>query len=263
LDGEIRQYITDGIANDFLSDETRERRTAIQDKAAQDKEAIDQQIMALVSQSADARAETIETEADEQPWHPLFIGLAQIAFLTWEPIDQEIYLAAVAFVFFWVLLAESLVIFLPERIYIMHMRDADNANAQAEAEAVEEFAKRSAAAKKGAATRRRGMKIEKSKVWWKNRVETILSMRRQGYTTEEIARSYGWTIEAMRMYLRDYVTRDELSFIFQTDASSDTSADVESEEEVEETDEADEADLADEEAVDDDDDDDADDTAGS
>ena len=260
LDAEIRQYITDGIANDFLSDETRERRTAIQDKAAADKEAIDQQIMALVSQSADAKAETIETTADEQPWHPLFIGLAQIVFLTWEPLDQEIYLAAVGFVFFWVLLAESLVIFLPERIYIMHMRDADKANAQAEAEAVEEFAKRSAAAKKGAATRRRGMKIEKSKVWWKNRVETILSMRRQGYTTEEIARSYGWTIEAMRMYLRDYVTRDELSFIFQTDASSGTSADVESEEEVEETDEADEADLADEEAVDDDD---ADDTASS
>ena len=44
--------------------------------------------MALVSQSADARAETIETAADEQPWHPLFIGLAQIVFVTWEPIDQ-------------------------------------------------------------------------------------------------------------------------------------------------------------------------------
>ena len=264
LDAEIRQYITDGVNNDYLADETRERRTAIQDKAARDKEAIDQQIMALVSQSADARAETIETTADEQPWHPLFIGLAQIVFLTWEPIDQQIYLAAVGFVFFWVLLAESLVIFLPERIYIMHMRDADKANAQAEAEAVEEFAKRSAAAKKGAATRRRGMKIEKSKIWWKNRVETILSMRRQGYTTEEIARSYGWTIEAMRMYLRDYVTRDELSFIFQTDASSDT-------------DEADAKDAADakipddsaaeeEELVDEEefvDDDDADDTPSS
>ncbi len=169
--------------------------------------------------------------------------------------------------FFWVLLAESLVIFLPERIYIMHMRDADKANAQAEAEAVEEFAKRSATAKKGAANRRRSMKIEKSKIWWKNRVETILSMRRQGYTTEEIARSYGWTIEAMRMYLRDYGTRDESSFIFQTDASSGT----------DEADANDEADAADakipslsgteeEELVDEEefvDDDDADDTASS
>jgi hypothetical protein len=162
-----------------------------------------------------------------------------------------------------VLLAESLVIFLPERLYVLHLIDSDQLGAQKEAEQAEEFAKRSAAAKKGAATRRRGMKIEKSKIWWKNRVETILSMRRQGYTTEEIARSYGWTIEAMRMYLRDYVTRDELSFIFQTDASSGTS-------------EADAADAADAKYPDDSDaeeielvdeeepvDDDADDTASS
>ena len=252
LDAEIRQYITDGVNNDYLADETRERRTAIQDKAAADKQAIDEQIMELVSETATARADTIETTADEKPWHPLFTGLAQIAFVTWNPTDRQTYLAAVAFVFFWVLLAESLVVFLPERLYVLHMTDADQIGSQKEAEQAEEFAKRSAAAKKGAATRRRGMKIEKSKIWWKNRVETILSMRRQGYTTEEIARSYGWTIEAMRMYLRDYVTRDELSFIFQTDASSDTS---------EETDETDEADLVDEEeAVDDDD---ADDTPSS
>ena len=89
-------------------------------------------------------------------------------------------------------------------------------------------------------------------------------MRRQGYTTEEIARSYGWTTDAMRMYLRDYVTRDEMSFIFQADASSGT-------------DEADAADAADannpdvsdvdeEELVDEEepvDDDDADNTANS
>ena len=28
LDAEVRQYITDGIANDYLADETRERRSA-------------------------------------------------------------------------------------------------------------------------------------------------------------------------------------------------------------------------------------------
>ena len=74
-------------------------------------------------------------------------------------------------------------------------------------------------------------------------------MRRQGYTTEEISRSFGWSIEAMRMYLRDYVTRDELAFIFQTDAKSDTEEPVESggEEEI------DEAELVDEEDVDADD----------
>jgi hypothetical protein len=242
----------------------RDRRTALQDRAAEQKSAIDQQIMALVSQSADARAETIETAADEKPWHPLFTGLAQVAFVTWDPTDRQIYLAAVAFVFFWVLLAESLVVFLPERLYVLHLIDADQLGSQKEAEQAEEFAKRSAAAKKGAATRRRGMKIEKSKIWWKNRVETILSMRRQGYTTEEIARSYGWTIEAMRMYLRDYVTRDELSFIFQTDASSGTSeadaADAADAKYPEDSDAEEEELVDEEEAVDDDD---ADDTASS
>ena len=249
LDAEIRQYITDGVNNDYLADETRERRTAIQDKAAADKQAIDEQIMELVSETATARADTIETTADEKPWHPLFTGLAQIAFVTWNPTDRQTYLAAVAFVFFWVLLAESLVIFLPERLYVLHLTDADQLGSEKETAAAEEFARRSAAAKKGAATRRRGMKIEKSKVWWKNRVETILSMRRQGYTTEEISRSFGWSIEAMRMYLRDYVTRDELAFIFQTDAKSDTEEPVESEGE----EEIDEAELVDEEDVDADD----------
>ena len=264
INQEIYNLDNDGKLNEELTTQMRDRRTALQDRAAEQKSAIDQQIMALVSQSADAKAETIETTADEQPWHPLFIGLAQIVFLTWEPIDQQIYLAAVGFVFFWVLLAESLVIFLPERLYVLHLIDSDQLGAQKEAEQAEEFAKRSAAAKKGAATRRRGMKIEKSKIWWKNRVETILSMRRQGYTTEEIARSYGWTIEAMRMYLRDYVTRDELSFIFQTDASSGTSeADAADAADAKYPDDSDaeEIELVDEEEPVDDDD--ADDTASS
>ena len=51
------------------------------------------------------------------------------------------------------------------------------------------------------------------------------------------------------MYLRDYVTRDELAFIFQTDAKSDTEEPVESEGE----EEIDEAELVDEEDVDADD----------
>jgi hypothetical protein len=264
INQEIYNLDNDGKLNEELTTQMRDRRTALQDRAAEQKSAIDQQIMALVSQSADARTETIETAADEKPWHPLFIGLSQIAFVTWDPTDRQIYLAAVAFVFFWVLLAESLVVFLPERLYVLHMTDADQIGSQKEAEQAEEFAKRSAAAKKGAATRRRGMKIEKSKVWWKNRVETILSMRRQGYTTEEIARSYGWTIEAMRMYLRDYVTRDELSFIFQTDASSGTDeADANDEADAKYPDDldAEEKELVDEEEPVDDDD--ADDTASS
>lgn len=130
LDAEIRQYITDGKNNDELADDSRARRSQLQDEAASQKAAIDQQIMALVVSGSQARVETIETEATAQPWHPLFVGLAQLFNGTWEPSDKQIYIAAICFVIFWVLLAESLVIFLPERIYVMHLHDADAGRAK-------------------------------------------------------------------------------------------------------------------------------------
>ena len=136
LNAEIRQYITDGLNNDDLADDTRERRNAIQDQAAADKREIDNQIMQLVMSGAETRTEAVETVADAQPWHPLFVGMAQVTSWSREPSDWSIYLNAIAFVVFWVLLAESLVIFLPERIYVMHLNDA-------------EYARRSAASKKG------------------------------------------------------------------------------------------------------------------
>jgi hypothetical protein len=56
--------------------------------------------------------------------------------LTWskEPTDWAIYLCGVGFIVLWVLLAEALVIFLPERIYLMHLRDAEARPAPLEAE---------------------------------------------------------------------------------------------------------------------------------
>lgn len=151
LNAEVRQYITDGLNNDFLADETRERRNAIQDQAAADKRAIDDQIMQLVMSGAESRTEAVETVADAQPWHPLFVGMAQVTSWSREPTDWAIYLNAIAFVIFWVLLAESLVIFLPERIYLMHMHDADQA-------------KKSDAAKKGWETRKGAEQEEREKL---------------------------------------------------------------------------------------------------
>ena len=127
LNAEIFNLDNDGKLNEDLTRQMRDRRTALQDQAAADKRAIDEQIMALVIGGANARAETIETEADAQPWHPLFVGMAQVGYglnATWEPSDKRIYISAIIFIIFWVLLAESLVIFLPERIYVMHLHDA-------------------------------------------------------------------------------------------------------------------------------------------
>lgn len=168
LNAEIRQYITDGLNNDDLADDTRERRNAIQDQAAADKREIDNQIMQLVMSGAETRTEAVNTVADAQPWHPLFVGMAQVTSWSREPSDWSIYLNAIAFVVFWVLLAESLVIFLPERIYVMHLNDA-------------EYAKRSAAARKGHETRKEkedankdGLQIE-DKGYWESRIVKALN----------------------------------------------------------------------------------------
>lgn len=125
LNAEIRQYITDGLNNDDLADSSRERRDTLQDDARAQKQAIDDQILALVAGGAEERTQAVSAATEFMPWHPLFIGLAQLFTWTKEPTDWAIYLSAVGFIIFWVLLAESLVIFLPERIYEMHMHDAE------------------------------------------------------------------------------------------------------------------------------------------
>ena len=186
LDAEIRQYITDGLNNDDLADDTRQRRTALQDQAAIDKRAIDEQIMQLVVDGSQARTDTIETEANAQPWHPLFVGLAQLFNGTWEPSDKQIYVAAIMFVIFWVLLAESLVIFLPERIYVMHLNDA--------ARAEEKDPVRVAAGQKAAETRKR-----------KNRLIKKIEEQWQGYERQWLAglkkaRNTNWSADAINDY---------------------------------------------------------------
>lgn len=127
LNAEITQYISDGLNNDDLADDSRARRTRLQDQAALDKREIDDQILQLVAGGAAARTDAVEKEADAEAWAPLFIGMAQLFTWTKEPTDWAIYLSAIGFVIFWVLLGESLVIFLPERIYVMHMHDAEHA----------------------------------------------------------------------------------------------------------------------------------------
>ena len=182
LDAEIEQYITDGVNNDFLADETRERRSSLQDQAAADKRALDEQIMQLVVSGSQARTETIETKANAQPWHPLFVGLAQMGLgfnATWEPSDKRIYIAAIIFVIFWVLLAESLVIFLPERIYVMHLHDAERA-------------KRSDAARRGHETRKEKVKIEDDG-YWPERVVKALNAPKT-YTLKGLCKTYFGTI---------------------------------------------------------------------
>lgn len=141
LDTEIRQYITDGRNNDDLADESRARRIQLQDDARAQKQELDAEILRLTLAGSDARSDAVAVVSGAEPWAPLFVGMAQLFSWTKAPSDWTIYLCAIGFIVFWVLLGESIVIFLPERIYLMHLRDA-------------ELARRSEAAKKGHETRK-------------------------------------------------------------------------------------------------------------
>lgn len=134
LNAEIERLDTDGLINEDLATIQKERRTALQDAAQARIDGIDERILSLLTPESDeaAAAEArAEAEAEHvEKWHPLFVGLAQASNGTWKPTDNQVYIAAISFVVFWVLLAESLVIFLPERIYQMHLRDAALAEAR-------------------------------------------------------------------------------------------------------------------------------------
>ena len=190
LDAEIKQYITDGKDNDYLADDTRVRRTAVQDAAEAEKKELSDQILCLQGFEAKCKEDEskvvaeIDEDAETKPWHPLFIGLAQLFTRSWNPTDNQIYIAAITFIIFWVLLAESLVIFLPERIYVMHLRDA-------------ELARRSEAARKGHETRKENEAAKPEENipvvddgYWSERIKKALKTKMKNPTAEGMWNTY-------------------------------------------------------------------------
>jgi hypothetical protein len=184
LNAEIRQYITDGLNNDHLADSSRERRDALQDEARDQKAALDAHILELKQGRVEAQTKAKQAEVEAEPWAPLFVGMAQLASWSKEPNDWTIYLCAIGFVVFWVLLGESLVICIPERIYLMHLRDA-------------ELSKRSEAAKKGHETRKKAVDPDHSIVpmvkdegYWEERIRKALGTKMKRPTAEGMKDTY-------------------------------------------------------------------------
>jgi hypothetical protein len=125
LQASIDGIVNDGLNNDYLADAYRIDQTRVEDAASASIASLEAQIATLATSGNEARQSVTTTLAEAKPWPALYVGLAQL--ITWskEPTDWAIYLCGVGFIVAWVLLAESLVIFLPERIYLMHLRDAD------------------------------------------------------------------------------------------------------------------------------------------
>jgi len=218
LDAEITQYITDGKNNDYLADDARVRRNALQDEARLAKQDIDAQIINLMTASVTDRQEAVETAATAKPWAPLFIGIAQLVTWSKEPSDWAIYLCAIGFIIFWVLLGESLVIFLPERIYVMHLHDRQ--------EQID--AKRSEAAKKGWETRKAKEEAKpeenipvRDDGYWSERIRKALRTKMKNPTAEGMWNTYFpglASVHELRGKLsvrlkRGQMTQDEFDFI--------------------------------------------------
>ena len=179
-------------------------------------DALAQQETDLLRQEQDTKLEVNEEQVTAVKFDPLYTWLA--GWLYGTPTEANMRSIAQRVGAFWAFLIELIGGAGPAILYAAHAHFSDKSEAQRNAEKAAEFERRSAAAKKGAATRRRGNKIEMSKRWYEERVKTVLSMRRQGFTVEEVARSFGWSIDGMRMYLKDYVTSDQLDFIFKKEA---------------------------------------------
>jgi hypothetical protein len=241
LNAEITQYITDGKNNDHLADDSRVRRNALQDKATAEKADIDKEIMALMREASNGKVEGVQVNADAKPWAPLFIGIAQLATWTKEPTDWSIYLCAIGFVIFWVLLGESLVIFLPERIYTMHLHDAgkrdvtealsdelpagharwegpeEELEAMLRGKAVHDNIK--GGAKKAARTRRVGNKIEANDEYFRDKIAGWMVAHNEGIATSTIANTSGLTVAQMKTTYGPYMQPEEFDALFYTKAA--------------------------------------------
>jgi hemerythrin len=225
LNAEIYNLDNDGKINEDLTDRMRDRREKLEDKAALDKAALDTEILALMREASNGKVEAVEANATVKPWAPLFVGIAQLATWSKEPSDWAIYLCAIGFVIFWVLLGESLVIFLPERIYLMHLKDAEGrpespnvSMSQAEYDdlqrAKEVHENIQAGAKKGARTRRQGKKIEAGETYYRERIAEWMLAHNEGIPTVTIANSAGMTVAVMRSTYGPHMTPEEHDALF-------------------------------------------------
>ena len=226
LDAEIKQYITDGLNNDDLADESRARRTELQDAARADKKAIDDQILELIASGAEQKSEGIIEVASEQAWAPLFVGLAQIASWSKEPTDWVIYLCGVGFIIFWVFVAEAIVIFLPAQVYKMHLHDAANSKGRVKVKFTEEEYAEWKAAYEEKQRRTEGQRRYReqraadetikvgNKEWAREKREQIIAYAEQGLSMFDISERFGWELGELTNLMGKLFTAEQMDEMF-------------------------------------------------
>jgi hypothetical protein len=236
LQASIQGIVSDGLNNDQLADVYRADQTRITDEARRKIGAIDDQILGLMQDANAAETSATQVQAETRPWAPLFIGMAQVATWSKEPTDWAIYLCAVGFIIFWVLLGESLVIFLPERIYSMHLKDAETKPKAVEAkdgeviikmteqeaqemqDALRHYAKLREGHVRGGETKSRKSRQDTKRIeanqYMEARKDRVTRMRLTGASVAEIARKLGVTPSVLALEMRQWMNDPEYSFVF-------------------------------------------------
>ena len=236
LQASINGIVGDGLNNDQLADDYRKDQTKAEDEAKAKISAAEAEIARLAAEGNAAKQNVATVTADEKPWPALYVGMAQLATWSKEPDDWAIYLCGVGFVIFWVLLAESLVIFLPERIYLMHLADMNSSGItenlstdvppgkvrveMTEEEwaehqrAMEVHRNIKAGAKKGTTTKRRGNKIEAADDYYRDRISAFMVQHNEGLSTAQIAAKAGLTVASLRMSYAPHMTAEEQDALF-------------------------------------------------
>jgi DNA-binding CsgD family transcriptional regulator len=236
LQASIDGIVSDGLNNDQLADVYRADQTKAENDATAKINAAEAEISRLAGEGNAAQQTIATVTADEKPWPALYIGLAQL--LTWskEPDDWAIYLCGVGFIVLWVLLAEALVIFLPERIYLMHLRDAEarpkaveakdgeviikmtEQEAQEMQDALRHYAKLREGHVRGGETKSRKSRQDTKRIeanqYMEARKDRVTRMRLTGASVAEIARKLGVTPSVLALEMRQWMNDPEYSFVF-------------------------------------------------
>jgi hypothetical protein len=237
LQASIDGIVSDGLNNDQLADVYRADQTKAENDATAKINAAEAEISRLAGEGNAAQQTIATVTADEKPWPALYIGLAQL--LTWskEPDDWAIYLCGVGFIVLWVLLAEALVIFLPERIYLMHLRDAEarpkaveakdgeviikmtEQEAQEMQDALRHYAQLREGHKKGGETKSRKSRQDTKRIeanqYMEARKDRVTRMRLTGASVAEIARKLGVTPSVLALEMRQWMSDAEYAFVFE------------------------------------------------
>lgn len=219
---------SDGKLNEERTDAIQARIDKLTDDAQAKINEIDAKKLALIAPDTDEAAledATAKAEASEASgWAPLFIGIAQFVTMSQDPSEWIIYLCAVAFIVFWVLNAEGIVIFVPKELMKMHMQDAIAARKEAEKRA------RSEAARKGHDTRKQAEEDEQNQLqiadagFWSLKIIKALNNNMPKRTVKGTMRTFFSNMEpdAVRVRLQRLMdARLELPKGFYQDAKGD------------------------------------------